>query len=403
MMSVPRNYTRLFFLFSGALFLFFQSYHFYLIHQSRTYFAGFARTQLERACQEFEKSCLQHELFESALLNTQQSSQLARDYFESEVSRIEREYYLNSIQVRKTGEEALLLGVIPDKKDGSVHSLKRDYSLKEAIEVEFYFSLPFEGFTQLQQNALQAGFFFFVFVFSAGILLVKNLMDRSLQLQEEVESSQKLAEFGKISAGVAHDIRNPLSIIGLKVQELLELHEGDCETIDHLSQLKSAMGRINHTVGTLLVLQKENLPMDQEIDLKEILSSVIEDQQVTGFQIDFDVQEVKITGNRDILYRMSENLTRNALESGSGLPVHLRISGEHQEDRYKLSFADNGSGIEDLDSIYQPFFTTKNYGIGLGLMVVRDAVSRHSGEIECHSSKGNGTEFVIYFPASILS
>ena len=84
-----------------------------------------------------------------------------------------------------------------------------------------------------------------------------------------------MAEFGSISVGVAHDIRNPLAIILLQAETLAEMHVSDNETQEHLSFIKRNAKRINHTVSTLMVFQQENLNMKEIIDLEDILIELL--------------------------------------------------------------------------------------------------------------------------------
>ena len=205
--------------------------------------------------------------------------------------------------------------------------------------------------------------------------------------------------------GVAHDIRNPLAIILLQAEALAEMHERDSETQEHLSFIKKNAKRINHTVSTLMVFQQENLNMKENMSLMDIVIEAIDNASLNEIMqmgaIKMELDPVSLKGNRDLMIRMIENLLRNAYESHVTDKIDIKISGELKNDTYIFSVRDSGVGIENSEDIFKPFFTTKNYGTGLGLQVVQDAVIRHGAELLVEKNSVGGTTFIVKFDIRI--
>ena len=141
--------------------------------------------------------------------------------------------------------------------------------------------------------------------------------------------------------------------------------------------------------------------MEESINLQDILIEAIDNvslkESMEMGQIEVDLEPVSLRGNRDLLIRMIENLLRNAYESHSTNTVDIKILGELKNDLYIFSVRDSGIGIQDSEEIFKPFFTTKNYGTGLGLQVVKDAVIRHSAELMVQKNLEGGTTFIVKF------
>ena len=114
-------------------------------------------------------------------------------------------------------------------------------------------------------------------------------------------------------------------------------------------------------------------------------------------QIKINLEPVSLKGNRDLLIRMIENLLRNAYESHIEDIIDIKVSGELKNNTYIFSVRDSGIGIDDPEEIFKPFFTTKNYGTGLGLQVVKDAAMRHSAELSVQKNSAGGTTFIVNF------
>lgn len=402
-----RQAFSIFFAFCALLFILFQSYHLYISSQTSAYLHGYGKQQMDLAWQDFKLSCIEHDLF--LRLFKGNPDKLSLGYFQREFIRIEKAYYLHALQIR-TRDRSVIYGSRDwefdplDISNDSIGHVRLEPIVlnKEVVgEVIFSYSLPFESLLNFQQNYLRAGSVVLLVIMFAALFLIKYILNHIFILEKQYAQSKKLAEFGSISAGVAHDIRNPLAIILLQAEALSDMHERDNETQEHLSFIKKNAKRINHTVSTLMVFQQENLNMEEEINLQDILIEAIENASLNEIKqmgyLKIDLVPVFLKGNRDLLVRMIENLLRNAYESHMTDTIEIKISGALNRNTYRFSVADSGAGVKDSESIFKPFFTTKNYGTGLGLQVVRDAAIRHGAEVLVERNAAGGTTFIVEF------
>ena len=397
----------IFFAFCALLFILFQSYHLYLSNKTAAYLRGYGTQQVDRAWQDFKSNCLEHQLF--IRIFQDDYDKLTLGYFQREFLRIEKAYYLQTLQLRAR-DKTVLYGSRDWELDllNNVNSSVGHIRLEPIVwngevvgEIALSFSLPFESLLHFQQNFLRTGSIVLIVIMFAALFLIKYMLSHIFILEKQYAQSKKLAEFGSISVGVAHDIRNPLAIILLQAEALAEMHVSDNETQEHLSFIKRNAKRINHTVSTLMVFQQENLNMKEIINLEDILIEAIDNaslkESMKMGQIKINLEPVSLKGNRDLLIRMIENLLRNAYESHIEDIIDIKVSGEFKNSTYIFSVSDSGIGIDDPEEIFKPFFTTKNYGTGLGLQVVKDAAMRHSAELSVQENSTGGTTFIVNF------
>lgn len=400
MLHERRRAFLIFFGFCALLFIIFQAYHLHLSSLTEDYLRGYGEQQIDRAWNDFKSSCQDHVLFRKVFDDN--VDQLTANYFRRELSRIERTYYLQTLEIRRS-DDSLFYG--PNSELDTVAGVSRTellmYDKKFAGRIRFSFSLPFESLLVFQQRYLITGSVIIVVIMILGLIAINSMLNHIFALEKENDRSKKLAEFGSISAGVAHDIRNPLAVILLQLEALKQMHEGDIETQEYLKFIKNNAKRINHTISTLLVFNQENLDMEQEIDLIKVIMEAVQNASLwSEYQNDnvkINIDSVVLIGNYNLMIRMVENLLRNALESHESELINICINGYYFEQAYLLEIEDAGKGIENIQVIFEPFFTTKNYGTGLGLQVVRDAAERHGAIIQAKKNDHGGSTFVIEF------
>ena len=244
-----------------------------------------------------------------------------------------------------------------------------------------------------------------------GIELVNslNLMLHSINIkQHQLVQSEKLAAIGKVTAGIAHEINNPLNNISLTAEVLLEdLPNLACsERMDMVRDILVQSDRAREVVHHLLEFsrtRKSNLmaPVDL-VALMESSIALVKNQFRLGgivYRYDHPDQPVLVNGNSNHLQQVLVNLMLNAVQAMQpDGHLDLVVSGQGKEARIVVS--DTGGGItpEALTHIFDPFFTTKNEGTGLGLSLSYAIVKDHGGDIEVASEPGKGTTFTIIFP-----
>ncbi|MBU1700699.1 MAG: PAS domain S-box protein [Candidatus Eisenbacteria bacterium] len=230
------------------------------------------------------------------------------------------------------------------------------------------------------------------------------------RIEQELLTTEKMAAVGKMSSKVVHEIRNPLASISLNVDllgdslHLLPPHE-ESEATEILQNLKRETRRLRQITEEYLqfsrLLRKEFRLEDVNQVLLELADFARPEFRRKGIQIllRLDEKQPKAMIDAGSIRQAGLNLVRNAMEAADP-QGHIRLSTLDLGDRVEIRVADDGCGIaeEDLPHIYDPFFTTKRDGTGLGLAVVRQIVEEHGGRIQVRSLVGRGTTFVIFLP-----
>ena len=257
-------------------------------------------------------------------------------------------------------------------------------------------------------------------IFVALLLIVRKaerIIDERAKEQRELEAqlnhNERLAALGEMVAGVSHEIRNPLGIIS-STAELLGSMPGAEESRTKLTGLIiEESARLNNIVTEFLDFARPLTPNFQDCDLNEILEKTFLfltpelDKKEIFLQNNLDHRPLKLRADPQQLYRSFLNIFVNAIQSmedGGRITVYVN---EETTGYYLLEIADTGSGIseEDLSKIFNPFFSTKEKGSGLGLSIVRNIIEGHKGNIWIESRVKNsktgeppGTKVIIKLP-----
>lgn len=246
--------------------------------------------------------------------------------------------------------------------------------------------------------------------------MAKALKEREAQLQQkqqELIRAERLAAIGKVSAQVAHEIRNPLSSIGLNVEMLQDqLGANHFATPAEAKEATELLGSVMREVDRLTEITEDYLrlarlptPAKRPEDLKKLLEEVLgfahEELERSGVKVVVELPEggLPISADEGQLRQVFLNLFRNAREAmatGGTLTVKAGSVGSLLDVRV----SDTGSGIapEAREKLFEPFFTTKPGGTGLGLSLSRQIVEAHGGRIDVDSAPSRGTTFHLEFP-----
>jgi len=237
-----------------------------------------------------------------------------------------------------------------------------------------------------------------------------NLMLRFLETkQNQLVQSAKLATIGKVTAGIAHEINNPLNNIYLTAEVLLEdLPNIECaERLEMVNDILNQADRAREVVHHLLAFSRsrQSVVVDN-IDIAALvkeclafLKNQIRISQVT-VHAEMPEQPIMVHGNSNQLQQVLVNIILNAIQAmGPGGLLSIKVSESPQE-MVQVEISDNGPGIpeEVKTRIFDPFFTTKSEGTGLGLSVSNSIIEDHNGTITLTSGQGNGTTFYINLP-----
>jgi signal transduction histidine kinase len=239
--------------------------------------------------------------------------------------------------------------------------------------------------------------------------LERRVEEKSKELDQahrEILLSEKLAALGHISAGMAHEIRNPLNAINLFAQILSGAYRDDEENSSYIRKIIEEVERIDSILIKMLAASRGSMAPRSEVHLDQVAQKVINEAQVQcGLQrVEVDCQIAAgipaIIADPTEMEQIFTNLVTNALfemQDGGALGLHLWFA----EGYIHLEISDTGGGIpaEYLTQIFDPFFTTKAKGTGFGLSVVLQVVRGYGGLIKAESEVGQGTTFSVKLPA----
>lgn len=235
-------------------------------------------------------------------------------------------------------------------------------------------------------------------------LTVFRDVSKNLEMQEQIRKSDTLHVVGELAAGIAHEIRNPMTALKGFIQLLEDLVKEDFTTYFHI--ITSEIQRIETIITEFLVLAKPQalhyLEQDVQIILKETLELLAAQALLDNirFETSFEESEVNIFCEAKQLKQVFINIIKNALEVMPGGGT-IRIKSSMISEKYVcISIIDQGDGIsaDKLKKLGEPFYTTKERGTGLGLMVSYKIIEEHNGYIEVESEVDKGTGFHIYLP-----
>lgn len=252
-------------------------------------------------------------------------------------------------------------------------------------------------------------------LYKEAVQRAKELAEMNARLQAtqaQLVQSEKLASVGQLTAGIVHDVKNPLAVIKGLAEELAE--EGDLDefAVDGLKTIRDSASKANTIVSDLLKFARQSTPELQTRDMGATLESVfrlteylirkgnvtlVPDLPLTSVMATYDAQQIE-----QVLINLVTNAVQAMPEGGT-----LDVSLKERDDNLVITMRDSGVGIpeENIVRIFDPFFTTKpeGEGTGLGLSVSYGIVSRHRGLIEVESEVGIGTTFIVTLPLQVDS
>jgi len=233
-----------------------------------------------------------------------------------------------------------------------------------------------------------------------------TMADRLAKLQEEVKRQERQAMFGRVAAGLVHDLSHPIQNIGNSTRLLLrddvdaESRELFRRTIDReLATLKRFMEDLRHVVKPRPI---ERFAMEVNASVAEIVDTMRAEGERNGVTVEaiYAQGPLVIEGDRFALGRVYRNLITNAIQATEP-GGRVTIATARVGDRVEIAVSDTGSGIppERLSAIFDDFVTTKRRGLGLGLAISKRIVEQLDGTIAVESEVGRGTSFTLRFPA----
>jgi len=242
------------------------------------------------------------------------------------------------------------------------------------------------------------------------VMLETRIAERTRELeatQAQVLHQEKMAAFGLLAAGIAHEVGNPLTSISNVIQ-MLERREPDNYTQEKLGLVTGQLARIQGTLRELLTFSRPASDQHGSVNLSEVVQEALcfakyyRGGTNRKLEAHLDPDLPKIPGVRDQLVQVVFNLLLNAMDA-TGKGGCITITARLEADAIYLGVRDDGHGVtpETRAALFRPYFTTKPHGTGLGLFVVQQIVAKHRGRIDVESAVGCGATFTIRFPLNV--
>jgi len=268
-----------------------------------------------------------------------------------------------------------------------------------------------------------------IFLFTAAVTCLlgrwaaiqSSLYKRDLQaLRNQIFHDHKLVSVGQLAGGVAHEINNPLAIIASEtglIKDMLNpetgLENSPEAIIKELDEIEKATYRAKNITGKILSFVKkrepQTVPCHVEQLIEDVMSGFVEQEfKVSNITVqrDFAKNIPLLMLDPDMMRQVFLNLINNAKDAVSEGGM-IRLKTCVQDDYLKITISDTGPGIaeEEIDKLFMPFYTTKKAGsgTGLGLSISLKIIEEFGGTIDVNSSKGKGSDFIIFLPISKLN
>jgi len=247
-----------------------------------------------------------------------------------------------------------------------------------------------------------------------GVVIVLCDVTKLERLEEMAKRTEKFAAMGEMAANIAHEIRNPLGSIEL-FASLLKKDLKNEQNRDRVSHIIGSVRNMDNKISNLLLFAKKQKSSMRMINISDVLNKMLKfsEQIIKTENIVLTVNNENINpiihGDEELLKQVFLNLILNAIQAmpnGGNLHIVIKVcdkrrAGEDIDDsKVEIKFIDNGIGIPDkyIKKIFDPFFSTREGGTGLGLVIVHNIVDIHGGSIDVESSNNRGTIFNLTFP-----
>jgi len=300
----------------------------------------------------------------------------------------------------------------------SVHEITAPLRLHDQIAGIIRLGLERGNTDQILAENRRNMFVFLAFVVAIALLsmwLLYHNQNRHLagivEMTRQLEKAERLSALGQLAAGVAHEIRNPLNAISMASQRLKrEFVPAEREKITEFETMtgviRDEIRRLNGIIEEFMTFSKSRRLELRDCPVQEVLGKIVSlisaeaESRGVALRTEWGEEPVVIPMDMDKLQQAFLNFVKNALESISGEGAVTLTVRTREDGRVGVRIADTGCGMaaEEVDRIFNPEYTTKEKGLGLGLPLAHEIVRGHGGEIRVLSRKGEGTAFEILLP-----
>lgn len=236
--------------------------------------------------------------------------------------------------------------------------------------------------------------------------MVDKLAER-MELEEKLKKTEQFSMIGQLSSGIAHEIRNPLNFLSLSIGHIKEAVSG--ETIENKKDLQTLLDnllieihKVNELIHNFLFLGKQITLHREQVSPQSLVNEalyLIKDKVPDGIKIMTAYHDGTIYCDREYMRICLTNLIINAVQAICN-EGRIDIECSHEDSFSYISVTDTGEGIdhEEIGKIFEPYYSTKKFGTGIGLAITKRFIEEHGGSIEIESERGRGTTITIRIP-----
>lgn len=240
-----------------------------------------------------------------------------------------------------------------------------------------------------------------------------HMTSQLMEQRERLVQSERVAAWRELARRLAHELKNPLFPLQLTVENMVRARhlsppEFDEVFTESAETLKAEIANLKTIIGRFSDFSKMPKPQEARIDARDVLRRALalyepalkEREQPIALRTEIPTYPLAISADADLLHRALSNLILNAIDAMPDGGT-LSVSGEKKDGTVRIQVSDTGKGLtpEECERLFTPYYTTKEYGTGLGLAVVQSVVADHHGTISVQSTPGAGACFVIDLPA----
>jgi len=240
----------------------------------------------------------------------------------------------------------------------------------------------------------------------AGQIILLSDVSELRSLQDKLNQQKHLSAMGEMVASMAHQVRTPLSTALLYASQMNKPTITDDKRIKFSNKILERLYFLERQVNDMLIFAKEGHLAMESFSMQNLISRVSDNMhdlmisKELTFKLTQDIEQDTLTGNEDALVGALTNLFNNAADAMEGKGQITMTVKQIDLTNLQIRISDNGIGIDadEIQRLFEPFYTTKVKGTGLGLAVVDSVIRTHGGTIQCTSEKGVGTVFSILLP-----
>jgi len=294
-----------------------------------------------------------------------------------------------------------------DSPAGRIFNHFGPFSTQDGKAYYLYVGYSLKAFEEMSSRSRRNAILVFVIIAAAGIVVFRGLsllqsgyVSKAREADESRAEKERFREISAFTSGVAHEIKNPLNslslLFGLMEKRVApDLREDVALGKNEVRRISLIVDRFSDVLKPLLV-RPETFPAGEAVE--SVLASLASEFPDVRDRIRFEGDGgAMVRADRELVSLVLANLLRNALEAGAAVVI---VRAHRDRKRIRFLVRDTGPGIppERLERIFEPFFSTKAGGMGIGLYLASQIIEAHGGKIEVRSREGEGTEFIVQVP-----